>query len=175
MSRPKPNKEVLLAGLATHVLAHGLNTASLRPMAASVGTSDRMLIYHFGNKDALMAALLEYLAQEMAAGLDAVLPERRYDSEAALVAAIVTLMRTSEVRPYMRVWFDIVSATGGGQTQPPEIGKKILSIYLEWIARRHPAGDVGAPRALALVEGLLVIEAVGHSGLVDQVLGTLEV
>ena len=52
MTKKKPNRQALLADLAEHVLKNGLNNASLRPMAKAAGTSDRMLIYHFGSKDA---------------------------------------------------------------------------------------------------------------------------
>jgi AcrR family transcriptional regulator len=48
-----------LAEQATdYALEHGLIGMSLRPLAAAMGTSDRMLIYHFGSKDALIAAVL---------------------------------------------------------------------------------------------------------------------
>jgi AcrR family transcriptional regulator len=40
------------------VLEHGLIGLSLRPLAAELGTSDRMLIYHFGSKDELVADVL---------------------------------------------------------------------------------------------------------------------
>lgn len=49
-----------LVELATdYVLAHGLIDLSLRPLAAALDTSDRMLLYHFGTKDALIAAVLK--------------------------------------------------------------------------------------------------------------------
>jgi AcrR family transcriptional regulator len=41
-----------------YVLEHGLIGLSLRPLAAALGTSDRMLLYHFGSKDELVAAVL---------------------------------------------------------------------------------------------------------------------
>ena len=41
-----------------HVLAHGLIGLTLRPVAAAIGTSDRMLIYHFDNRDALVSAVV---------------------------------------------------------------------------------------------------------------------
>ena len=176
MARPKPDKDALLAGLAAHVLDHGLTAASLRPMAASVGTSDRMLIYHFGSKDALIAEVLVHLARTMASDLDRALPEDRFPTEAALVQAILQLMRAPAVHPYIRLWFDIVSASGQGEASglPPGIGQSILGVYLDWIARRHPKGDAGAPRCLALVEGLLVMEALECTGLVDRVLSMME-
>lgn len=39
-------------------MAHGLIGLSLRPLAAAIGTSDRMLIYHFGSRDALVTAII---------------------------------------------------------------------------------------------------------------------
>jgi AcrR family transcriptional regulator len=49
----------LLAACTDHVLAEGLIGLSLRPLARAVGTSDRMLIYHFGNRDGLVAAIID--------------------------------------------------------------------------------------------------------------------
>jgi AcrR family transcriptional regulator len=52
-------RETLLAACTDHVLAHGLIGLSLRPLAAAVGTSDRMLMYHFGNRDGLVTAIID--------------------------------------------------------------------------------------------------------------------
>jgi AcrR family transcriptional regulator len=52
-------RDTLLAACTDHVLAEGLIGLSLRPLAKAVGTSDRMLIYHFGNRDGLVAAILD--------------------------------------------------------------------------------------------------------------------
>jgi AcrR family transcriptional regulator len=41
-----------------YVLDHGLIGLSLRPLAAAIDTSDRMLIYHFGGKDALITEVI---------------------------------------------------------------------------------------------------------------------
>ena len=48
----------LLEKVTDHVLEHGLIGLSLRPVAAAVGTSDRMLIYHFTSRDALVSAVV---------------------------------------------------------------------------------------------------------------------
>lgn len=173
MARPKPDKQALLAALAGHVLESGLNTASLRPMAAAAGTSDRMLIYHFGSKDNLIGELLKFLAAEMATGLDALLPPRPLESEAALVAQIVELMRSEKFRPYVRVWFDIVSASAQGHVAHREAGKAIIEIYLDWVALRHPNGKAGAPFTLTFIEGILVMDAVGQAHLADIALARL--
>ncbi len=52
-------RDALLAACTDHVLAAGLIGLSLRPLAKAVGTSDRMLIYHFGSRDGLVAAIID--------------------------------------------------------------------------------------------------------------------
>jgi AcrR family transcriptional regulator len=51
-------REELLDQVTDHVLEHGLIGLTLRPLAAAIGTSDRMLIYHFGSRDALVSAVV---------------------------------------------------------------------------------------------------------------------
>lgn len=56
---PKTNRRAEWTEAATdYALEHGLIGLSLRPLAADLGTSDRMLLYHFGSKDELVAAVL---------------------------------------------------------------------------------------------------------------------
>ena len=43
---------------------HGLHALSLRPLASVIGTSPRMLLYHFESKEGLIRALLEEVAQQ---------------------------------------------------------------------------------------------------------------
>lgn len=51
-------RQELVEQAAEHVLEHGLIGLTLRPLAAALGTSDRMLIYHFGSRDALVAEVV---------------------------------------------------------------------------------------------------------------------
>jgi AcrR family transcriptional regulator len=51
-------REVLAEGATDYVLEHGLIDLSLRPLAAALGTSDRMLLYHFRDKLDLVATVL---------------------------------------------------------------------------------------------------------------------
>lgn len=52
-------KEELLEELLGYLLKHGVAEVSLRPMAAAVGTSARLLIFHFGSKERLLTEVLE--------------------------------------------------------------------------------------------------------------------
>lgn len=55
----------LIDGALDYVLAHGLVGLSLRPLAAALGTSDRMLIYHFGSKERLVSEVLGLAQQRL--------------------------------------------------------------------------------------------------------------
>jgi AcrR family transcriptional regulator len=177
MARPKPDKTSLLNAMAVHVLEHGLNTASLRPLAKSAGTSDRMLIYHFGSKDALVAELLGHLAAQMAQGLDAALPDARFESVGSGVETVVTLMRQPAFAPYSRVWLDIVSAASHGARDHSAAGKHVIDGFLGWIEARLPDGlDAPAETArlvLTLIEGTLVMDAIGHADTTDRAVRAL--
>jgi len=51
-------REDLLEAATDHVLVEGLIGLTLRPLAAALDTSDRMLIYHFESRDALVSAVV---------------------------------------------------------------------------------------------------------------------
>lgn len=54
-----------------YVLTHGVADLSLRPLAESLGTNARMLIYHFGSREGVMKAILEGLREHEDTRIDA--------------------------------------------------------------------------------------------------------
>jgi len=113
------NKPDLLTAMAAHVRGTGLAGASLRPLARAAGTSDRMLIYHFGSKGALIGALLDHLSVEMLSAMSAALPEPRAETEAACAAEIVALLRTPTFRP--------TCGSGSTSSRPPDGARATIS------------------------------------------------
>jgi len=66
-----------LAESATdYVLEHGLLDLSLRPLAAALGTSDRMLLYHFADKNDLVATVLNVSNARSVRGIRELRPSR---------------------------------------------------------------------------------------------------
>jgi AcrR family transcriptional regulator len=49
--------EELLGAITRYVVEHGLADLSLRPLAKAVGSSPRVLLYYFGSKEELVAAI----------------------------------------------------------------------------------------------------------------------
>jgi AcrR family transcriptional regulator len=52
-------REELIEKALDDFLEHGLAGLSLRPLAGRIGTSARLLVYHFGSKDGLIAAVMD--------------------------------------------------------------------------------------------------------------------
>ncbi|AII04195.1 TetR/AcrR family transcriptional regulator [Rhodococcus opacus] len=57
----------LLSGVIDYIGEHGLSELSLRPLAASLETSARMLIHYFGSKEQMLIAALETQRPDIAA------------------------------------------------------------------------------------------------------------
>jgi AcrR family transcriptional regulator len=57
-------KQRLLDATIAYVAEHGLADLSLRRLAAAIGTSHRMLIYHFGSKEGLLVAVVRAVEQQ---------------------------------------------------------------------------------------------------------------
>ena len=95
---PRPldvrRREELLARALPYLAEHGLAGLSLRPLAAALGTSDRMLLHHFGDKESLVGRLLEWSRPDVAA-------LTREEGDVASLAG--------------RLWADL---TGGGPQHP---------------------------------------------------------
>ncbi|HVX55071.1 helix-turn-helix domain-containing protein [Nocardioides sp.] len=64
-------RDALLDQVTDHVLQHGLIGLTLRPVAAAIGTSDRMLLYHFRSRDELVAAVVARTTDRTVAGVEA--------------------------------------------------------------------------------------------------------
>ena len=62
-------RERLLAAAVVHALDTGIADLSLRQLAAAIGTSHRMLIYHFGSREGLLAAVTQAVEEQQRAAL----------------------------------------------------------------------------------------------------------
>jgi len=56
-------RDELLARCVAWFAEHGVGDTSLRTLATNVGTSHRMLLYHFGSREGLLAAVVESVEQ----------------------------------------------------------------------------------------------------------------
>jgi AcrR family transcriptional regulator len=165
----KTSRPETLDRMSDYVLAHGLAAATLRPLAHAAGTSDRMLIYHFGTKDGVIGALLDHLALRFTAILDAI-PLPPQASAVDLVLAVLPLMQSPVGTPFAQLFLEVVAGSARGNPAFQAATARILLHFRGWIAARLPASDNGAEIAafaLGTIEGLLIL---GSSGVQGQAL-----
>jgi AcrR family transcriptional regulator len=74
MARETARRDQVAEAATDYVLERGLVGLSLRPMAAELGTSDRMLLYHFDGKDDLVATVLRVSNDRSMAAIRALAP-----------------------------------------------------------------------------------------------------
>ncbi|MBO9520485.1 MAG: TetR/AcrR family transcriptional regulator [Nocardioidaceae bacterium] len=94
-------RDELLEAAYAHALRHGLVDLSLRPLAAAIGTSPRVLMFLFGNKDGLVRALLARARADELAALD--LPEAGTGLPAT-AERVWAWLAAAEHRPLLRLW-----------------------------------------------------------------------
>jgi AcrR family transcriptional regulator len=58
-------KKELLNGALAYLLQHGIANVSLRPMAAQLGTSPRIIMFHFKSKERLLQEVMEELQMRL--------------------------------------------------------------------------------------------------------------
>lgn len=164
----------LVSRLADTLLAEGLAAASLRSLAKAAGTSDRMLLYYFPTKEALMTAALVHLAGRLEAALDEAASPSRAPAD-ILFVRVGRQVLDDAFWPYMRLWLEIAARAGAGEAPYSDAARTIASGFLDWITRqldapadRH-ASD--AARLFAQIEGLVVLKAAGLEEACDAALG----
>ncbi|MCX5134447.1 TetR/AcrR family transcriptional regulator [Streptomyces sp. NBC_00340] len=101
---PSARQVELLEAAYGYALTHGLAELSLRPLAGAIGSSTRVLMFLFGNKDGLVRALLERARSDELALLDRL---RQADRPVGLVPAadqVWTWLAAVEHRALLRLW-----------------------------------------------------------------------
>lgn len=164
---PSARQAELLDLAYRYVLEHGLADLSLRPLAAAVGSSPRVLLYLFGSKDALVRALLararteelDLLASlrdaatgQHPAGLDVVAAEVWTWLAAENHRALLTLW----VEGYARSLVDPDGSWAGFAQATVEEWLQVLATAQAPHERHTPAGVARRTLVLGVLRGALL-------------------
>ena len=103
-----PRREELLESAAGYLLRHGVAGMSLRPMAAAIGTSARLLIYHFGTKERLLVEAMGVIRTRARADLEAMLRGAPRDGDLGeLIRGLWRWCTSTKNRSYLRLLFEV--------------------------------------------------------------------
>ena len=98
-------REVLLQRVVAYAAADGIAGRSLREIAQGAGTSHRMLLYHFGSREGLLAAIVATIEAQQR-GVMAALTEQPGTAREVMLGLWEQLTRP-ELLPFVRLFFEV--------------------------------------------------------------------
>ena len=164
MNKYDLKRQALIDAAAAHLLRKGLANSGLRALAGAANTSDRMLVYYFGSKEALINQSLGLISDGLTGQLDQLLAEAEYTAD-SLFQALMAQGTNPVFLPTLRVWFELVGLAVRGEQPYAGKAREIAGRWIQWIeqklsaAERHLAADL-----FARLEGHLVLALLGTSG-----------
>ncbi len=176
--KPRMSRESLLPALAAHVLEHGMEHASLRPLAKAAGTSDRMLIYHFGSKEQLVDDVLAYVADTYRQLLDDAFSGGRAKTRDEVLSRVLDSTGDQTMQPFLALWWQIVAGCARGNTGYLDAAQSVMDSLLDWLESQMPADDPdpkgGARLLLTIIEGTQMLDSIGRGNIAAEGLRSLQ-
>jgi AcrR family transcriptional regulator len=162
MARP-PNPAIrarLRDEAVDYVLSHGVGDLALRPLAKALKTNARMLIYHFGSREALMREILTGVRERGDARIQAWF--RTADNPRTLPQFLRWYWRrmsAPRLRPTIRLIFELYSLALRNPREYPGVLEDPLAYWsklMEKAGIRTKPDAVEATLLLAATRGLLL-------------------
>jgi AcrR family transcriptional regulator len=148
-------RDEILERAYQYVLTHGLLDVSLRPLAAAVGSSPRVLLFLFGSKDDLLRALLARArAEELV--LLAGLRQRGDVGLRATASAVWGWLTATEHRGLLRLWLESYARSLIDPDGPwAGFARGTVDDWLALLAESQPRPDACASTERTLVLAVL--------------------
>jgi AcrR family transcriptional regulator len=151
------SKLELVRLLSQQLIDGGVNQ-SLRKLAASVGTSHRVLLHHFVDSDQLLRECLLYINEVVVSRLESIdVPSPCTPHDLAKVIA-----KASRGMDIFRggLWFEVVAQAARGNEPFAEIAREIEKNWVDVLMQRLGMERGSALGLIASSEGIVVLEAV---------------
>ncbi|GAB2607493.1 TetR family transcriptional regulator [Paractinoplanes abujensis] len=149
-------RDELLDKAYAYVRASGLSDMSLRPLAAAIGSSPRVLLFLFESKDGLIRALLARAREDELSALRGTLPHGAGAGAAGL--AVWEWLADPGHASLLRLWAEAY-ARSLGATDGPWAGfaAETVADWLDVLARADPGSSPAQRTAvLAVLRGALL-------------------
>lgn len=152
-------RERLIRRVMEHASQHGIADLSMRDLAAAVGTSHRMLNYHFGGRAGLLAAIVSTMEADQRALLGEL--ARDAANPAEIMVAQWEALTTPEVLGFVRLFFEILALAAH---ERPGTEGFLEELVDPWVAtgraiaatRDLEVDEVEIRLGMAVIRGLLV-------------------
>jgi AcrR family transcriptional regulator len=154
-------RERLLASTVAYVARHGFGELRLRTLAGAIGTSHRMLLYHFGSKEGLLAAVVAAVEANQRDVLAALAASDLPPREA--LRAFWDDVASEGRREHVRLFFELVAQALAGRAGTEGLRDTLVEPWIALVARQGEARgltpEVARAQArlgVAVTRGLLI-------------------
>ena len=175
-----PPRERLLAAAMEHVAEHGVGDLSLRALATALGTSHRMLIYHFGSREGLLVEVIRTVEAQQRTALAQMLagPEASW---ADTMRRMWQRVADPALWPNERLFFELYAQALQGSPSALPLLDGIVDAWVEPLTelavahgRPEPQARAEARLGVAATRGLLLdLLATGDRAAVDAAMERL--
>jgi AcrR family transcriptional regulator len=124
-------KEELRKAILKYLLQHGVAKLSLRPLAAKLGTSPRMLIFHFKSKEGLLQDVLGELHSWLIESFARVASTDSVQSDDAPLRRFWQWASSDRNVPYLRLLYEVQIVA---LQNPAEYGRYLKKTSADWQA-----------------------------------------
>jgi len=170
-------RDRLLAATLAYAERHGVSELSLRDLARAIGTSHRMLIYHFGSKEGLLVAVVQAVEGAQRAFLDELAAAPDLDVASA-IRAMWRRFSDPSLAPSERLFFDVYVEALKGRPGMAGFLDDVVDSWVEATVRQSARLGVPEDRArvdarlgVAVMRGLILdLLATGERDALDAVL-----
>jgi AcrR family transcriptional regulator len=169
MARPKTDvREKLLAATLDYVATHGVGDLSLRQLAAGIGSSHRVLLFHFGSKEALLAEVVAAVERQQRDFMEQLTAADAPRSAIDHVRRMWERVSDPALAPYVRLFFELSGQALQGREHTEQLRDSLMGLWLEPLPAMLEQG--GAPKETAVEDGRIVLATV--RGLLLDLLAT---
>ncbi|MBV9164748.1 MAG: TetR/AcrR family transcriptional regulator [Solirubrobacterales bacterium] len=151
-----PRREELLERGYAYVLERGISDLSLRPLAAAIDSSPRVLLFLFGSKEGLLGALLDRARLDEVELLDRVRAAPGEGDLPAVAAELWHWLASDRHRGLLTLWVESYARSLVERSGPwGEFAARTVEDWLELLAgaqprRRRRSAQGAAERTLVL-------------------------
>jgi AcrR family transcriptional regulator len=168
----RSSRDRLLAGAISYFAANGTSDVSLRSLAAALGTSHRMLIYHFGSKEGLLVGVVKEVERRQREVLSRLLVS---GANEGIDRDFWRHVSDRHLHPFARLFFEVYGQALQHRSWAEPLLDGVVDDWVEPVAAALTARGVStqdarteARLAVAVTRGLLLdLLATGERGAVD--------
>jgi AcrR family transcriptional regulator len=169
------SRQQLLDAAIEHTAQHGISDLSLRSLATALGTSHRMLIFHFGSKEGLWVEIARTVEQRQREQLRGFPPDPA-QSVGEQMRASWRHFADPALWPYERLFFELYGQALQGRPHTARFLDGIVTDWLDPLVAAAVAAGAAEPQArahlrlgIAVTRGLLLdLLATGDTQAADE-------